>query len=632
MKLEHQNKKAKMQSDDEEMPSSSSGNSINSVLTEQETNNCSQTLSKFIEKNKENFKENDLKLILKDLINAIEAKHLEKLAFENISPDNINAQLENKTIKLKLPETKKINSPNDYIEDIRNVGNLLISILDILCDNKVNFDKIKTICDSNKKINHIAENIKNPRWIKIENPRIFADLIIQFLDVECQNYKLIQSINYHAYLKEVNVTNECSNSQQKITLKEFIDKHEINENTFKYIVKMLLNELESKHSSKLCVHDITIDSISIRMEQDRAKPKLLDVKEDGNISTETKYLNKIKEVGKLLLSLFVQSEDLDVTIKMITESPDYNKKLECCFKKIMFPTWIQPNNKKLFADLIVCLINVKKANNPRAKEFKAHPYFWDEDRISKFIDKINSRLNMSTDGASKDDKREELVNQRKEVLEELMPKDYNWRHKLGNTISVFYPKENSWSELIKFIRNRDTHSDDFTDSETECKENNKKIEASPRQKTATKDHTALKQLSKFFSTYSGPLSFFLAHLDDLLYELFNHFRLYANHKIIQQFYCKSFLFEEPNNAYANAVVIVNKKHKSAEQSKPAKPDTPKPSKTIAKNQKPNDRSISKTNQPDMCNNNRNASIRKTSNREKKIEDATKKPIRCYLLF
>ncbi|XP_070495410.1 uncharacterized protein [Chironomus tepperi] len=539
------------------------------------------TLKQYFELNKSNIDEDNFKNILKNLIKEIEQKHSQKLVIDNISLDSISIEFQNDQQIIKFSNFKVTENDNDYLNDIINVGLLLISIFVDNCDINNILNENKQLSCNNQKLNHIRAYLVVPMWIQHQNIENFIDLIVKCLNVEHQNYKLIETFKDHKYLKDVNYcctskkrpidSSACTNIQSNPTFRQFLKhkKDNFDENELKYIIKVLLNEVQIQHGYQSVLDILTLDNVIIITENNRPTPKLLNISTNNNNPTENDYLKNIQDVGTLVLSIFTNPDHLLDTQNHIT----YEQKFDCILQALDTPKYIKKSNLKLFADLIVCMLNVQQPASPN--EFKSHPYFWTDDEISKFIDKINSRLNLSTDGGSKDEKRKQLIEVRKAVLEAKLPKDYKWKSMLGDKISCFYPNDSSWTELIKFIRNKDTHKDDCTDSESEYVENYEPITSKTNAK-ASRDPEALKQVSKFFNSKNGPISFFIDQLDDLLYLLFNHFRLYADHKIMKKFYFKSFVFENPKEAFERIVeeLKVDEKRKLKFQSIPLQPKVP----------------------------------------------------------
>lgn len=474
-------KRQKIQDDAEcetinETPLGSSRNVISCNLLNQSTQNVDNlpessaqiSLKKYFELNRVKIDEITIKTILRNLLRAIESKHSQKLVINNLSLDNIT--INEQSLELTLTAGSKSDNENDFIQDIVNFGLLIVSIFDNSCNNERFLQEIQEIQTYSQKVEFIFTKLKNAQWIQPENLQSLADLVVKCLHAEHQNYMTINSVtNLNYFVEAINnnnnvcfsktnnaVTDKCTNLPSKFTLRKFIEQHkaEIDENAFKNILKNLLNELEIKHSHRVILNDITLDTVTITVEDNEAIPTLLNVPKTTETVTKKDYVKDIKDIGILVLSMLIDDKYIKNTVKEILELPDYGKKFDSALSKLNRVQWIQSRNLKLLTDLVVCLINVKSSNSPRAKEFKRHPYFWEDDKISKFIDKINSRLNLSTDGGSKDKVRKELVDLRKEVLEDQLPKNYDWKRRLGCKIKAFYPTDDSWSELIKFIRNR----------------------------------------------------------------------------------------------------------------------------------------------------------------------------------
>jgi len=163
------------------------------------------TFRQYVELNTDNIDEDGFKLLVKDLIDAISIVHSKKIAIKNVSLDNVALPIENDELTPKIFNlSKAVLNPtkNQYLKDIRDFGILLLSVFQGAEDAAKIAAEIQRLPNYDHKFAHICGKVKNFKWMKTYNTKLFLNLIICLLEVKLCNDPKISDFKKHIYFWE----------------------------------------------------------------------------------------------------------------------------------------------------------------------------------------------------------------------------------------------------------------------------------------------------------------------------------------------------------------------------------------------------------------------------------------------
>lgn len=160
------------------------------------------TFKQYVELNTDNIDEDAFKLLVKDLIDAISIIHSKNIVINNISLDNVALPIENDELIPKIFNlSKAVLDPtkNQYLKDIRDFGILLLSVFQGAENAETIAVEIQRLPNYDQKFEHICEKVKDFKWMKTYNTKLFLNLIICLIEVKPCNDPIISDFKKHIY-------------------------------------------------------------------------------------------------------------------------------------------------------------------------------------------------------------------------------------------------------------------------------------------------------------------------------------------------------------------------------------------------------------------------------------------------
>lgn len=163
-------------------------------------------LRHFCEKFDKENREDVFKSILMDLLEGISLIHLQNVAINNLSSDNIAICKENGKLKPKIFDLSLAirlgsseNAACHVAKDVKDVGVLLLMIFfEEKIVQKI-LDKLQQCQFFHDKVSHIFQELKILIWIKHKNIMLLSDLIVCLIEVKLCDGVKISAFKEHSF-------------------------------------------------------------------------------------------------------------------------------------------------------------------------------------------------------------------------------------------------------------------------------------------------------------------------------------------------------------------------------------------------------------------------------------------------
>jgi len=285
-----------------------------------------------------------------------------------------------------------------------------------------------------------------------------------------ENRLLLNNCQQNYYIKSKGITSilEIQSSEiekdhvylfykfYKFTLRKYLNPKTITEDNLKYVLKKLFNAVDLIHSEGIVLKNISLDNIAVVNENKILTPKIVNLSQANKSSSDDDYTKDKKDIGFLVLSIFVDDEKARNIADNFENLNTYPEKFDSIHEIVKNIQEMPKTNINNFADLIACLLNVKPSDN--LVKFEKHVFFYTRRDTLEFLSAVNCRLNISQDARSKCTKKSDDVEERNKILKKISPKEeakyMEIEEKLKKLLGDFAPKDTSLAERSREARNK----------------------------------------------------------------------------------------------------------------------------------------------------------------------------------